>query len=98
MARRDLANHPSTIARRGLLRSLGLGGLATVGSTLAARSPRAGPVFKEYPFKLGVASGDPAPDGFVIWTRIAPEPTGGGGMPNRPVAVRWEVATGRSGS
>jgi alkaline phosphatase D len=98
MARRDLANHPSTIARRGLLRSLSLCGLATAGSTLAAKSPRAGPVFKEYPFKLGVASGDPAPDGFVIWTRIAPEPTGGGGMPNRPVAVRWEVATGRSGS
>ena len=31
-------------------------------------------LFSSYPFKLGVASGDPAPDGFVIWTRIAPEP------------------------
>jgi alkaline phosphatase D len=26
------------------------------------------------PFALGVASGEPAPDGFVIWTRLAPEP------------------------
>ena len=23
--------------------------------------------FSAYPFKLGVAAGDPAPDGFVIW-------------------------------
>src|SRR5262249_54402336 len=25
-----------------------------------------------YPFTLGGASGQPAPDGFVLWTRIAP--------------------------
>ena len=88
-----------TIGRRRLLKGLGLHGLVTVGgSTLFSEGLRAGPVFKEYPFRLGVASGDPASDGFVIWTRLAPEPTAGGGMPNRPVAVRWEVATGRSGS
>ena len=49
-----------------------------------------------YPFKLGVASGDPLPDGFVIWTRLAPDPLsqdGLGGMPaDRKVWVRWEVA------
>ena len=45
------------------------------------------------PFTLGVASGDPAPDGFVLWTRLAPDPLDGGGMPDRPVAVRWEVAS-----
>ncbi|GAA0915061.1 alkaline phosphatase D family protein [Virgisporangium aurantiacum] len=39
-------------------------------------------------FTLGVASGDPAPDGVVLWTRLAPE----GRMPSRPVDVRWEVA------
>ncbi|UAK24540.1 alkaline phosphatase D family protein [Sphingomonas nostoxanthinifaciens] len=45
------------------------------------------------PFTLGVASGDPAPDGMVLWTRLAPEPLAGdGGMPPRPVRVRWEVA------
>ena len=27
-----------------------------------------------YLFPLGVASGDPAPDGFVIWTRLAADP------------------------
>ncbi|GII65452.1 alkaline phosphatase [Sphaerisporangium krabiense] len=48
------------------------------------------------PFTLGVACGDPSPDGFVIWTRLAPAPLaedGLGGMPAAPVPVYWEVAT-----
>jgi alkaline phosphatase D len=44
------------------------------------------------PFTLGVASGDPAPDGMVLWTRLAPDPLNGGGMPEHPVAVEWEIA------
>jgi alkaline phosphatase D len=44
------------------------------------------------PFVLGVAAGDPAPDGFVIWTRLGPDPRHGGGMPGRPVPAGWEVA------
>ena len=47
------------------------------------------------PFTLGVASGEPAPDGVVIWTRLAPRPLaddGLGGMPARAVDVEWEVA------
>jgi alkaline phosphatase D len=47
------------------------------------------------PFTLGVASGDPAPDGVVIWTRLATDPLaddGLGGMPSRAVDVEWEVA------
>jgi alkaline phosphatase D len=47
---------------------------------------------RAYPFTLGVASGDPAPDGFVAWTRLAPDPLRGGGMPTRPVPVVWEIA------
>ena len=44
-------------------------------------------------FALGVASGDPWPDGFVIWTRLAPKPAEpGSGMPMASVPVRWEVA------
>src|SRR5688572_2458418 len=38
------------------------------------------PAFSDYPFQLGVASGDPASDGFVLWTRLAPKPLEGGGM------------------
>jgi alkaline phosphatase D len=45
------------------------------------------------PFTLGIASGDPQPESLVLWTRLAPEPLNGGGMPDRPVPVRWAVAT-----
>jgi alkaline phosphatase D len=44
------------------------------------------------PFTLGVASGDPSSDGFVIWTRLAPSPLDGGGMPPEIVEVRWEIS------
>ncbi|GGN55430.1 alkaline phosphatase [Streptomyces albiflavescens] len=43
-------------------------------------------------FTLGVASGDPLPDGIVLWTRLAPDPLNGGGMPDRTVSVDWEIA------
>jgi alkaline phosphatase D len=46
-----------------------------------------------YPFTLGVAAGDPWPDGFVIWTRLAPHPLEEhGGIPFAAVQVGWEVA------
>ncbi|MEV2238697.1 alkaline phosphatase D family protein [Micromonospora sp. NPDC049891] len=48
-----------------------------------------------YPFTLGVASGDPDHEGFVLWTRLAPQPLaedGLGGMPARTVPVFWELA------
>jgi alkaline phosphatase D len=58
--------------------------------TLAARGWAAG---GDYPFKLGVASGDPSSDGMVLWTRLAPSPLDpDGGMGNRKVAVHWELA------
>lgn len=47
-------------------------------------------------FGLGVASGDPSTGSVVLWTRLAPRPLapdGHGGMPPRPVPVRYEVAT-----
>jgi alkaline phosphatase D len=44
-------------------------------------------------FSLGVASGEPMSDGFVLWTRLATLPLDGGGMPPKPVEVLWEVAT-----
>ena len=45
------------------------------------------------PFSLGIASGDPASDGFVIWTRLAPEPSEPhGGMAVEAMPVAWEVA------
>lgn len=48
---------------------------------------------KQNPFSLGVASGDPTPDGFVLWTRLAPQPfEPHGGMGDADVVVNWEVA------
>jgi alkaline phosphatase D len=47
-----------------------------------------------YAFTLGIASGQPMPDGFVLWTRLAVDPLaadGFGGM-SEPVSVMWEVA------
>jgi alkaline phosphatase D len=41
---------------------------------------------------LGVASGEPSPDGFVLWTRLAPDPLNGGGMPPERVTVNWRIA------
>ncbi|KPF45233.1 hypothetical protein D621_17970 [beta proteobacterium AAP51] len=49
--------------------------------------------FIDYPFQLGVASGDPDARGFVIWTRLAPRPQQADrGLRPAPIAVRWEVA------
>ncbi|WP_067183333.1 alkaline phosphatase D family protein [Microtetraspora niveoalba] len=42
-----------------------------------------------------MASGEPLPDGVILWTRLAPEPLDPvrpGGMPDRTVTVRWELA------
>ncbi|MDP2763234.1 MAG: PhoD-like phosphatase N-terminal domain-containing protein, partial [Brevundimonas sp.] len=71
-----------SVSRRGLVLALGAGGVA-LGS---GRQALADPVFAEYPFQLGIAAGDPTPDGFVIWTRLAPRPLEiGHGMPSAPV-------------
>lgn len=44
------------------------------------------------PFTLGVASGDPDATSVVLWTRLAPEPFTGGGMPTDDLDVLWEVS------
>ncbi|PUA80872.1 alkaline phosphatase D family protein [Nocardioides currus] len=86
-------------SRRILLKTaLATGGVALAGGAVlidqrpsAATSP-----LRSDPFTLGVASGDPLPDGFVIWTRLATDPLaddGGGGMPTRIQVVLWQVAT-----
>jgi len=49
--------------------------------------------FAKDPFTLGIASGDPTPDGVVLWTRLAPDPINGGGMPENSARVKWEVSS-----
>jgi alkaline phosphatase D len=73
-----------------------LGGMSAAALVFGAgpftRETWARPLFSSDPFSLGVASGDPLPDGVVLWTRLAPDPLNGGGMPNKRVLVQWEVA------
>lgn len=70
--------------------SLGLTIAQSIG--VEASSVNAAPSFQNYPFTLGVASGDPLSDSVVLWTRLAPDPLNGGGMPQHTVAVKWEIA------
>ena len=49
------------------------------------------------PFSLGVASGAPRPDGFVLWTRLGPDPLSAnpatpGGVTGGDVPVGYEIA------
>jgi alkaline phosphatase D len=78
------------ISRRSLL----AGGLALCGLPYG-RVYASGPVgarrWRATPFALGVASGDPAADGVVIWTRVAVDPVN---APIEPTAIEvtWEIA------
>ncbi|MBI0535737.1 alkaline phosphatase [Roseomonas sp. KE2513] len=72
------------LTRRGLLRAgMAMPGLALLGH-LPARAD-------DYPFALGVASGEPGADLVVLWTRLATR-WQGGGMTPAPVPVDWVVA------
>ncbi len=83
-----------TFDRRSVLRAgaaasavLGAGVLTSTAATTAAAA--AGPVFAH-----GVASGDPLPDGVLLWTRVTPTPDATPGSGTGPsVDVTWEVAT-----
>jgi alkaline phosphatase D len=84
----------TTLNRRAFLRRLGGSVVVTAAESYFRQSVWGSPVFAAYPFSLGVASGEPAPDGFVIWTKVAPKPLErGGGMPKKPVEVEWMVGT-----
>ena len=66
---------------------------ATSMGLVSSFAPRSAFSASESPFSLGVASGDPWPDGVVIWTRLvrdalAPD----GGMGALPIEITWEAA------
>jgi alkaline phosphatase D len=90
-----LARGGLNVNRRELLRAAGL----IVGTGWAAALPGskilAQARFASNPFTLGVASGDPLPDGVVLWTRLAPNPLGatGEGVPQELIEVAWVVAS-----
>lgn len=80
------------LSRRQMLNAAWKLGAAALIQPLTSRPVLAQLLFRTYPFTLGVASGDPSPDGVVLWTRLAPDPLDGGGMAAVNVEVGWEVA------
>ena len=48
--------------------------------------------FQANPFRSGIASGDPLPDGVVLWTRLDASVLDRAGVTSLQVPVRWEVA------
>ncbi|MBR0654391.1 alkaline phosphatase D family protein [Plastoroseomonas arctica] len=80
MAGDSLARHILALDRRGALR----GGVALAALAAISAPARGEDEVRENPFTLGVASGEPRPDGVVLWTRLT-------GIA-APVPVTWEVA------
>ncbi len=83
-----------TVLRAGLTASalLAVPGSALPGLTGSASAATP----KGTPFTLGVASGEPSPDGMVLWTRLAHDPLaddGLGGMGTTHTEVEWELAS-----
>ncbi|MFM1896933.1 MAG: alkaline phosphatase [Pseudomonadota bacterium] len=90
----DLLNRKQpALSRRSLLRRASFLASAALLPGMLSNGAKAQTRLLDYPFKLGVASGDPLSDGFVIWTRLAPFPTElDYGMDPEPVLVNWQVA------
>jgi len=83
------------VSRRSLL------GVGTVGALgpLSCSSPKVGDLPGDSPFLHGVASGDPTPEGVILWTRLSgfgsgEAPVGSWAVFEDPEATR-EVASGR---
>lgn len=68
---------------------LGTGLAAAGGALLLPSALRA--AITSNPFTLGIASGSPRDTSVMLWTRLAPEPLRGGGMPAGDVPVRLRV-------
>ncbi|GAB3441221.1 alkaline phosphatase D family protein [Streptomonospora sediminis] len=96
-ARPAKARTPADFGRR---RFFGIGSASAaavaLGTGLFSSHPASADKAKTgFAFTLGVASGEPTHDGFVLWTRLAPDPLaadGMGGMPAESVDVEYEVA------
>jgi alkaline phosphatase D len=84
------------LTRRQMLAGAGAAGVLVAfgGDKALARDLPREVRWRSNPFTLGVASGDPVPDGVVLWTRLAPEPLqAGGGLAGRGnLSVAYELA------
>ncbi|MFB9382602.1 alkaline phosphatase D family protein [Pseudonocardia petroleophila] len=86
----------TTDRRSVLLAGVAASAALAVPTGLLTAPPAAASARRGDPFTLGVASGEPAPDGVVLWTRLAVDPLaddGLGGMGERHTDVEWELAS-----
>ncbi|WP_052865849.1 alkaline phosphatase D family protein [Streptomyces niger] len=69
--------------------------LLPLGTAATARAAeRTGSATEAAPFQHGIASGDPLPDGILLWTRLTPTADALPGSGRGPAtAVDWQVAT-----
>jgi alkaline phosphatase D len=65
--------------------------LGTVAAGLVLPASLARAQIQVNPFTLGIASGSPKDDSVILWTRLAPDPLRGGGMPAGDVIVHYRV-------
>src|ERR1700689_520709 len=86
------------LTRRRLIAGGASAGIALIAAPALLRQATAQSWQAGNPFSLGVASGAPRPDGFVLWTRLAPEPMSSdpempGGMSGGDISIGYEIAT-----
>ena len=91
-------SYRNSYSRRRFITKAATAGVALLAAPALIRSVAAQIGRAGNPFSLGVASGAPRPDGFVLWTRLAPEPLSTnpetpGGMTGGDVTLRFEIAT-----
>ena len=84
-------------SRRALLKGAVLSGAGLIVSPALGKM-LAAPAWSGNPFSLGVAAGAPSPDGFVLWTKLAPsplsdDPAAPGGMTGPSQPITYEIAT-----
>jgi alkaline phosphatase D len=86
------------VGRRAFLGRAGAAALGLVAAPALVGCVSSGRSWPEGdPFSLGVAAGSPRPDGFVLWTRLAPAPlspdaAAPGGMTGPAEPVAYEIA------
>ncbi|AYJ50961.1 alkaline phosphatase D family protein [Rhodococcus sp. P1Y] len=91
---RDISLSGGATRRQFLTWSALVGALAFAPELSSATARAQSAIPPDYPFRLGVASGDPLPDSVLLWTRLATDPFAyQGGMTPGVVPVRWQIAT-----
>ncbi|MFV2119680.1 alkaline phosphatase D family protein [Streptomyces sp. Act-28] len=85
---------PTAPSRRTVVKAAAVSAVA--GPALVPGAAAAAASVRSPAFLHGVASGDPLPDGILLWTRVTPSPDAVPGSGKGPdTEVRWEVAEDR---